>query len=141
MREPELDATDFTEITVVDSDLARSLAPEHQRDDFPAVLATARMVALMEIASARVLHKCLGGGEQSVGVAVNVSHLAPTPLGARVRATARYVGREGKLFLFEIKAEDGGGEIGYGTHKRAIVTVDRLEKRAAARNGHEIGNG
>ncbi|RIK82819.1 MAG: thioesterase [Planctomycetota bacterium] len=140
MREPALDTVAVAEIIVADSDLACSMAPPHQRTEFPAVLATARMVALMELASARVLLPFVRPGEQSVGVTIEVEHTAPTPAGAAVRATARFVGRDGKLFLFEIRAEDGGGQIGRGTHKRAIVSVDRLENRAASRNGASHGN-
>ena len=61
-----------------------------------------------------------------VGVALNVTHSAATLRGARVTANARYVGREGKLFNFEVFAEDAGGEIGRGIQKRAIVLEERL---------------
>jgi predicted thioesterase len=102
-------------------------------DEFPAVLATARMIALMEIASSRLLQPFLSPGELSVGVTVDVSHTAPTPPGALVIATARYTGREGKLFVFDVSASDPGGEIGKGIHKRAIVTSDRLVHAAVKR--------
>ena len=59
----------------------------------------------MELAAARVLRPHLGPGEQSVGVTVDVTHSAATPEGAAVQATARYVGRDGKLHLFEIVAQ------------------------------------
>jgi fluoroacetyl-CoA thioesterase len=75
----------------------------------------------------------LGPGELSVGVTVDIIHNAPTPPGVKVTATARYAGREGKLFLFEVSAADPGGEIGRGWHKRAIVTSERLEGAAAKR--------
>ena len=99
------------------------------------MLATARMVALMEIAASRVLQPLLGPGELSVGVTVDVSHNAPTPMGAQVTATARYAGREGKLFLFEVSVADPGGEVGRGWHKRAIVSNERLQSGAAKRIG------
>jgi predicted thioesterase len=93
------------------------------------------MVAQMEIAAARVLKPLLEPGELSVGVTVDISHTAPTPPGAQVITTARYAGREGKLFLFEVIASDPGGEIGRGWHKRAIVTSERLQSGAAKRVG------
>jgi fluoroacetyl-CoA thioesterase len=102
-------------------------------DQFPAVLATARMIALMEIAGSRLLQPFLGPGDLSVGVTVDVSHTAPTPPGVSVIATARYTGREGKLFVFEVSASDPAGEIGKGMHKRAIVTSDRLARAAIKR--------
>jgi predicted thioesterase len=91
------------------------------------------MVALMELAAARVLRPLLRAGELSVGVSIDVKHNAATPLGATVTATAKFVGRDGKLFLFEVSAADDAGEIGRGTHKRAIVTTERLVSGAAQR--------
>jgi fluoroacetyl-CoA thioesterase len=133
MPEPEINATATAELIVGPNDLASSISAEHG-DSFPAVLATARMVALMETAAARVLQPLLGPGELSVGVTVDIIHSAPTPSGAEVIATARYTGREGKLFVFEISASDNGGEIGRGSHKRAIVETERLLLVAAKRN-------
>jgi len=77
----------------------------------------------------------LGEGELSVGVSVDIRHVAATPLGAAVRASARFVGREGKLYLFEVWAEDPGGEIGRGRHARAIVSNERLMDGARRRGG------
>src|SRR5215207_945729 len=132
--ELELNATASAELIVGPEDLANSL-PLQTGDAFPAVFATARMVALMEIAASRVLKPLLGPGELSVGVTVDINHTAPTPLGAEVTATARYAGREGKLFLFEVSCADKGGEVGRGWHKRAIVSSERLQSGAAKRTG------
>ena len=132
--ELELNATATAEIVVGPEHLASAL-PIEMGDAFPAVFATARMIGLMEIAAARVLQPLLGPGELSVGVTVDITHNAPTPVGAKVTATARYAGREGKLFLFEISAADPGGEIGRGWHKRAIVSSERLQSGAARRMG------
>ena len=132
--EPELNATGTANLVVGPQDLASSISNQ-TGDEFPPVLATARMIALMEIAASRVLQPLLGPGELSVGVTVDVSHTAPTPLGAQVTATARYAGREGKLFLFEVSVADPGGEVGRGWHKRAIVSSERLQSGAAKRVG------
>lgn len=132
--ELQINATGTAQLVVGPEDLASSL-PTEMGDSFPAVLATARMVALMEIAAARVLQPLLGPGELSVGVTVEVSHTAPTPPGVQVTTTARYAGREGKLYLFEVSATDPGGEIGRGWHKRAIVTSERLQNGAVKRMG------
>ena len=136
--EPEINATATAEHVVGPEDLASSL-PIKIGDQFPAVFATARMVALMEIAAARVLQPLLGPGELSVGVTVDVSHTAPTPPGVQVTTTARYTGREGKLFVFEVSASDPGGEIGRGWHKRAIVMSERLQSAAAKRVNAALG--
>jgi len=132
--EPELNSTGKAELIVGPQDLASSISSE-TGDQFPAVLATARMVALMEVAASRVLQPLLGPGELSVGVTIDITHTAPTPPGAQVTSTARYAGRDGKLFLFEVSASDPGGEIGRGWHKRAIVTSERLQSGAARRIG------
>jgi predicted thioesterase len=133
MPEPEINATATAELVVGPADLASSISTEGG-DQFPAVLATARMIALMETAAARVLQPLLGPGELSVGVTVDITHSAPTPPGVLVIANARYTGREGKLFVFEISARDEGGEIGRGSHRRAVVTTERLQRAAANRN-------
>ena len=132
MSEPAPDSTASAELVVSASDLASALSLD-PGDAFPAVFATARMVALMEIASARLLQPCLAPGQLSVGVGVEVVHSAPTPLGATVTAVARYLGRDGKLFLFEVVATDAGGEVGRARHKRAIVDAERLQASASRR--------
>src|ERR1044072_1523867 len=94
--ELEQNATGTATLIVGPQDLASSLSSD-TGDDFPPVLATARMVALMETAASRVLLPLLGPGELSVGVTVDITHTAPTPMGTEVTATARYAGREGKI--------------------------------------------
>jgi fluoroacetyl-CoA thioesterase len=119
-------------LVVAQSDLASALQLEPQ-DAYPEVFATSRMIALMEVASGRLLQPHLKAGELSVGVTLDVSHTAPTPVGETVVAQSRYVGRDGKLFVFEVSARDGVGEIGKGTHKRAIIATERLLAGAARR--------
>ena len=139
MSEPEIGATGTAAMTVKAPDLASAfrLAPE---DAFPPVYATARMVALMELAAARVLAPHLADGERSVGVLVEVTHTAATPEGVGVEAVARYLGREGKQHRFEVIARDRGGEIGRAIHARAVVSSDRRVSGAARRNagGDEV---
>ena len=134
MTEIEIGASATADLIVTQADCANALQlSDDPRDDFPAVFATTRMIALMELAGARILHPLLQPGEMSVGAHVDVSHTAATPIGARVTATATYRGREGKLFVFDVIAHDPAGEIGRGTHKRAIVSRDRLVSGAARR--------
>ena len=133
-KEPDINTIGTATLVVGPQDLASSISSQ-TGDEFPPVLATARMIALMEIAAGRVLQPLLGPGELSVGVTVDISHTAPTPPGAEVIATARYAGREGRLFLFEVSVADPGGEVGRGWHKRAIVSSERLQSGAAKRIG------
>jgi predicted thioesterase len=133
--EPEVTATGSVELVVTENDCASALrlTSDPLDSDFPSVFATTRMIALMELAGAHVLRPFVQEGEMSVGVAVDVVHSAPTPIGAKVRATARYRGRDGKLYVFDVVAHDPGGEIGRGTHKRAIISEERLLAGAAKR--------
>lgn len=112
-------------LTVVESDAASALFST-EVNTFPSVLATSRLIALMELAAARLLQPLLELGQLSVGVQVEVTHSAPTPVGADVRAVATYLGKEGKLYLFTVEAYDAGGQVGHGQHARAIVDTDRL---------------
>ena len=131
---PEIGANATVDLVVREADCAGALKlSDDPRDQFPAVFATTRMIALMELAGARLLHPLLQPGEMSVGAHVDVSHTAATPIGARVTATATYRGCDGKLFAFDVIAQDPAGEIGRGTHKRAIVSRDRLLSGAARR--------
>ncbi|HEV7241316.1 MAG TPA: thioesterase [Thermoanaerobaculia bacterium] len=132
MRQPDVDAIGTADVRVTEAELASELRFD-TADEFPAVYATSRMIGLMEVAASRVLRPHLEGDELSVGVAVDVLHTAATPPGARVTATARYVGQEGKLFVFEVSASDDAGEIGRGTHKRAVISTARLVAGAAKR--------
>lgn len=138
MDEPTLGSTAKAELVVAPDDLASAL-PLIGTDAFPEVFATARMVALMEIASARLLHPCLAAGQLSVGVSLEVTHSAPTPLGATVTAVARFLARDHKLYVFEVVASDAGGEIGRAHHKRAIVDSEKLRQVATDRVAAAIG--
>jgi len=119
-------------LTVQQSDTAEALRLGDE-DSFPAVFATSRMIALMEIAAARLLRPLLKNGELSVGVSLDVSHGAATPVGCRVRAVATYQAQEGKLHRFKVEAFDDAGPIGSGQHLRAIVSTERLLSGARRR--------
>jgi fluoroacetyl-CoA thioesterase len=131
-RDPEVGATGQVELIVGEADLASALSPI-SGDPYPAVFATTRAIALCELAAGRVLAPLLSKGELSVGVIVDVKHTAATPPGARVSATARYSGRDGRLYSFEVSVKDPGGEVMTGTHKRAVVQLARLLEGADKR--------
>jgi len=118
--------------TVTEADTAAALKPI-TGDDFPAVLATTRCIALLELAAGRLLKAECAPGQLSVGAVVVVKHLPATPVGAWVEAEATDAGREGKLYGFEVVARDPGGEIMRGRHQRAIIEESRLLAGAATR--------
>ena len=109
---------------------AQRLGPE---DEFPEVWATSRMILLMEIAATRLLKPIVEPGYMSVGVGIDIRHIAATKVNSKVRARATFKGREGKLYAFTVEAFDGGGKVGEGDHTRAIVSAERLVAGAAAR--------
>ena len=121
-----------------DRDMAKALAVSPD-DDFPEVFATSRMIALMELAGARLMKTILEPNQLSVGVGVFVKHLAATPNNTRVSAIATFLEMEGKLYKFRIEAFDTAGKIGEGEHTRAIIDSERLLtgalKRIAATEG------
>lgn len=131
----EIGAVSRAQWQVGPQDLA-TIFEQQPQDAFPPVFATAHMIGLMELASARALQPQLKDGELSVGVSLDIQHLAPTAEGETVSASARFTGMEGKLYVFEVSASDAAGEIGRGLHKRAIVARERLlsgaERRKAA---------
>jgi fluoroacetyl-CoA thioesterase len=95
------------------------------------VFATPEMVRLMERAAVRALADHLGPGQQSVGVVVNVKHMAASPVGATVTARARLVAVDGRRLQFEVSAHDGVDLVGEGTHERALIDMARFEDRVA----------
>ena len=93
------------------------------------VLATPVMIALMEDAARSSVDSKLDQGQMSVGVNLNVSHLAATPVGMRVTARAELVAVEGRRLTFAVEAHDEREKIGEGTHIRAIINLDRFMDR------------
>jgi predicted thioesterase len=119
-----------------DPDMASSLAVSPE-DSFPEVFATSRMIALMELAGARLMKRMLEPQQLSVGVGVCIKHLAATPNNTEVRSVATFLEMEGRLFKFRVEAFDPAGKIGEGEHTRAVIDADRLingaKKRMASR--------
>ena len=97
----QIDSKEEVTYIVQSKDLAKELSIDKQ-DDFPEVFATSRMIALMELAAARLMKPLLKNDELSVGVNVTVNHLAATPNNEEIKAIAIYKGMEGKLSLIHI---------------------------------------
>lgn len=90
------------------------------------VYATPCMVALMEGAACEAIAAALPESKTSVGTALNISHLAATPVGLEVYAEAEVTEIDGNTITFALTAYDETGKIGEGTHKRAIITTQRF---------------
>ena len=99
--------------------------------DLPAVYSTPNMILFMEITCTDLIRPYLPRGWVSVGALVDVRHLAATPVGATVKATATVVEVTNKLVTFEVEAHDGVDLIGRGRHARAPIALDRFESGLA----------
>jgi fluoroacetyl-CoA thioesterase len=94
-----------------------------------AVLATPVMINLIEAAALAAIEHLLPPGHQSLGTHLDVSHVAATPVGLRVTATAEVTGIEGRTVTFRVEARDAFETIGGGTHQRVVVSVARFDER------------
>ena len=93
--------------------------------------ATPAMIALMENASVNAIRQYLPPGQTSVGVEINVKHLAATPIGMRVRVRALVLSVEKRRVTFQVEAWDEKERIGEGTHVRTIVDEARFNEKIA----------
>jgi fluoroacetyl-CoA thioesterase len=93
------------------------------------VFGTPMMIALMENAAWRAVADRLEEGDVTVGTVVNVRHLAATPLGQHVRATAELIEIDGRRLVFKVEAYDEKQKIGDGQHERFIVNLERFKQR------------
>jgi len=94
-----------------------------------AVLATPVMINLIEAAALAAVEHLLPPGHQSLGTHLDVSHIAATPVGLRVTASAEVLGVEGRTITFRVEARDEFEPIGGGTHQRVVVSVARFDER------------
>lgn len=102
-----------------------------------AVFGTPFMIAMMENAALTCLQSGLEEGKGSVGIHMDVSHDAPTPVGMKVWAEAEItaVSENGKIVDFKVKAWDERGPIGQGMHSRAIIDNERFLAKCNAKLG------
>ena len=91
-----------------------------------AVLATPRMIALMEESAYKCIDKYLEKGQSSVGTYLDVKHLAATPVGMEVYAESEVTEVDGRRVVFSVKAYDEKGLIGEGKHERFIVFSEKF---------------
>ncbi len=98
-------------------------------ETMPGVFATGYMVGLMEWTCMKVLEPHLDPGEGSLGVHIDVSHLAATLPGQVVTVEAECTGVASRLIQFSVSAHDGVELIGQGRHERMVVPWERFEAK------------
>ena len=94
------------------------------------VYATPSMVALMEAAACQAIAQALPEEKTTVGISMDIQHIAPTPVGLEVYAEAEVTEVNGKIITFSVAAYDQKGQIGKGTHKRCLVDSQRFLDKA-----------
>ncbi len=99
------------------------------------VFATPMMIALMEKAAYTAVQPMLPQGYSSVGIGIDALHLAATPVGMKVRASASLVEVSGKKLVFDIEAFDERDKIGEARHERFVVEESRFTQKAYAKAG------
>src|SRR5580693_2041168 len=95
----------------------------------PAVLSTPWLIWFLEHAAREAVLPFLESGESTVGILVEVRHLAPTPVGRSVRCVARVVQVDGTVIPYQLEAHDQHELIGRGYHKLRVIDVDRFARR------------
>jgi fluoroacetyl-CoA thioesterase len=117
-----------TKFVVTDQEAIHFLGP-----DVPPVLSTPSLINMMELTSRENVRELLNDGEDTLGVSVNIKHLAATPVGMKVRVVSRLVKVDGRIYNFDLEAFDEFDKIGEGTHQRASVLVAKFSSRIQAK--------
>ena len=123
-------ASGTAELVVGDQHTAPSIGSGKVR-----VLATPVMINLIEAASLKAIEHLLEAGTQSLGIHLDVHHVAATPVGMKVIASAVVTRAEGRTVFFKVEARDEKDLIGHGTHERVVVNVAKFDARVQKKLG------
>ena len=93
------------------------------------VLATPIMINLMEAAALQAVEGFLPEGHQTVGIHLDVTHVAATPVGMRVKAHAELTRVDQRTLYFRVHAEDQKERIGEGAHERIVINLAKFDLR------------
>lgn len=115
------------------------VAPEHTAPRVGsgriAVLATPVLINVIEAAALACCEAVLPPGHQSLGIHLDVSHFAATPVGMRVTAEAELIGIDKRTLEFRVSARDEKEPISEGAHRRVVVNVERFDARIQRKIG------
>ncbi|HXI69008.1 MAG TPA: hotdog domain-containing protein [Verrucomicrobiae bacterium] len=112
-----------------------SHAVEFHGDGMPAVVSTPNIIQFLERTARHTLTPHLEADERSVGLEIDIRHLAPTPVGQTIHCTARVMSVEGSKVQFPIEARDHHEVIVRGLHKRAVICTGSFSRRVKAKAG------
>jgi fluoroacetyl-CoA thioesterase len=108
-------------------------AIDFAHDGMPQILSTPWLIWFMEHSARNAVLPLLEPGESTVGVVVNVEHIAATPLGAEVVCRARVIYSDGPLISFQFEAHDEHEKVANGTHKLRVIQTARLARKVEAK--------
>jgi len=114
-------------------EVTREMTVAHFHEHMPEVYGTPIMIYHMENTAAEAIQEFLPAGWITVGIVVDVKHLAATPVGATVTTRAEVLEVGDYTIKFAVEAHDGFEKIGEGTHVRAAVDMERFMKRVKAK--------
>ena len=115
-------------------EVTRDVTVAHYHENMPEVFGTPMMIYLMEVAAAAAIEEYLPEGWVSVGVVVDVKHLAATPVGFTVTARAEVLSVSDSTITFAVEAHDGREKIGEGKHVRAPINLERFMQRVKTKS-------
>ncbi len=98
------------------------------------VFATPAMILLIEEISREAIEPSLPAGMTTVGIELRVRHLAPTPIGSRVRLRAEVTAVDGNRVMLRAEVWDEVEKVGEAEHTRAIIDLERFQRRVAAKS-------
>ena len=123
----------FVEWTITESDTAFSMKSGSLK-----VLATPKLICLIEEAAATLAEKFLPAEYTSVGTNLNVNHIAPTPTGLKVRAEVELIEIDGRKLIFSVSAFDNVEKIFNGRHERFIVNREKFQAKANSKGRRNL---
>lgn len=110
-------------------------AVEFHGDGMPAVVSTPNIIQFLERTARHTLAPHLEDDERTVGVEIDIKHLAPTPVGQAIRCSARVIAVENSKVTFQIEARDEHEVVVRGLHKRAVIRTDSFSRRVKTKAG------
>ena len=110
-------------------------AVEFAGDGMPAVVSTPHIIQFLERTARHALAPHLEADERSVGIELDIRHLAPTPVGQTIHCTARVMAVDGSKISFQIEARDQHEVVVRGLHKRAVIRTESFTKRVKEKMG------
>ncbi|MCK5645929.1 MAG: thioesterase family protein [Anaerolineales bacterium] len=118
--------------------VTRELSAAHIGSGDVGVYATPIMVRLVERTCHNMVDGFLPEGHVTVGILINLRHLAPTPIGDTVRIRAELIDIQGKRLSFQAKIWDSDELVGEAEHKRAVIEVERFLERVSQKKNDDL---